>query len=196
MLNNPFVQILRKYKKDKNTKIRLATATWRGDAQGKSVVEELKLHRAAGSDVRVIGNHHLDLGCHSSGAKGKCTIQPGKGNVQGSCETTEYIWGLLDKTTKSPDPPGPPIPWAKCGIHAKFLLISGFQESSNKWHQAVYTGSMNISYELGMPDAYIGVHNDPEIFGQYEAWWNWLCQNIALSRGGSVLPVCGGIQKG
>lgn len=193
---NPFVRILRKYKKDKTTKIRLATATWRDDLQGRSVLAELKEHRAAGSDVRVIGNHHLDTGCHWFGG---CTIHPGKGALVGSCETREEIWRWLDATTPPMDdkvPPGPPIPWAKCGIHAKFLLVSGFQEEKNEWHQAIYTGSMNVSYERNMPDAFVGVHNDPVIFAQYEGWWNWLCQNIALSRGGSVHHVCAGNKKG
>ena len=175
---NPFYQIINKYKEDKLTKIRIIASNWTGGLQGKDIFTLLQSYRKGGADVRVVGNHHLDTGCHMA-KTGGCQFQPGQGAKVGSCETTDTVWGLLEDGN---------IPWAKCAPHAKVILISGFLKSNGKWNQAVYTGSMNISYELSMPDSFVGVHDDPVIFSQYEKWWNWLCSSTAMNRGGTSGP--------
>ena len=197
-LKNPFLRIIRRYKAEAATKIRIIAASWHysgsgedpglASGPGKDLVDELVKYREDGADVRVIGNHHLDPRCHSSWA---CQVQPGMSPDAGSCETTNGVWKELEDNQ---------IPWAKCPPHAKILMISGIHKSDNKWHQAVYTGSMNFSYEWGVPipdvkagamaDSFIGVHDDPVIFSQYEEWWKWLCQNSAIGAGGPS-PVCG-----
>lgn len=180
--NNPFIKIINKFRPE-TTKIRIIAAFWTGGefgvGPGSDMLNTLRDYRALGADVRVIGNHHLDIGCHNVGG---CEVQPHSGKLEGSCETKDGIWQGLDNNL---------IPWAKCPPHAKVLLISGVRADDNVWHQAVYTGSMNISYGTGMPDAFIGVHDDPVIFDQYEAWWLWLCHHAALNRGGPACPLQG-----
>lgn len=181
---NPFYQIISKYKKDKTTKIRIITANWLTtdevdpEGPGSDLLDLLKEYRDEGSDVRVIGTHHLDVGCASNH---KCEFQPYDNIAKQSCETRWLVWRRLQDYH---------IPWAKCGTHAKILLVSGVRIADNKSHHSVYTGTMNASYEINMPDAFIGVHDDPAIFAQYEEWWQWLCVNNAMNRGGSN-SVCG-----
>lgn len=176
---NPWVEILKQFKKGKSTKIRIIAATWK---DGAAVTTELIKHRKAGSDVRVIGNHHRDLGCHNF--TNACSVTPGKPEKSSPCETREEVWTAINDAS---------IPWAKAAPHAKTMLISGPEVDGGVWRSSVYTGSMNMSFGGNMPDAFIGIHNDLSIFFQYEQWWSWLCKNTAMNWGGSTFgqPVCG-----
>lgn len=189
---NPFYRIINKYDPGKGTKIRIIAANWWrvnknniATGPGSDLLKLLRIHRIAGSDVRVIGNHHRDTDCH--GIKTACNVDPGDKNSEevAPCETRNEVWEFLNDNK---------IPWAKCPPHAKVLLVSGRTFPNGQWRQEVYTGSMNISYETNMPDAFVGVHDDPIIFSQYENWWTWMCSNAAMGRGGTSNPadlVCG-----
>jgi hypothetical protein len=182
--NHPFVAILDEFVPGPNTKIRVIAASWSTGLPLDRLIE----HRNGGSDVRVAANHHRDLKCH--GYYNCCTITPGKGDIKSCsnevetsmpCETEEGVWVKLhgDNIYKKR------IPWAKIASHSKVLLISGPLKNGGK-RSSVYTGSLNWSAVSNVADSFIGIHNDPLIFSQYENWWNWLCKNTALNKGGTL----------
>ncbi|MCB9703075.1 MAG: hypothetical protein H6711_14370 [Myxococcales bacterium] len=195
---NPYVSILRQFRRERQTTIRVIGAAWPAPCKqwgdngcvqywpyseeakwANTLAQELVDHRRGGSDVRVIANHHKDPGCHSAGS---CETTPFMGQWTPHCETHNEVWRKFDAAH---------IPWAKVGTHSKVLIVSGRLIDGGAFRQSVYSGTANMTLSKTLADAFIGVHDDPVTFSQYEAWWRWLCANAAWNWWkGSPFPTC------
>lgn len=167
---NSYVDALAAFPAAPTTKIRVLGSYWK-TTSSQSVVQMLIDHKKGGSDVRIAANHHNDPGCHY--VDDGCEKTPYTAPEMGVCETTNNVWRKLHLNG---------IRWAKIATHAKVLLMEGWVEG--RLRRVVYAGSMNMTYEETMPDAFIGIHNDGIIFSEYERWFRWLCQYTSMNTSG------------